>query len=756
VRRKSFLALIPAILAAALLASPPPVAAAGGITEAAHTTYVVDTTSSRIDVRIDISITNDMPSTTVPCGWNSTCTQDYYWDTTNIAVEAQAGTLKATSNAGSVKQTLNQADKWYRYIKLTYPPVFYRQTRSITVTYSIGGAPHAAGEYRALKAYTNLCAVGNGVDAGWVKVVIPHGFDVSFYAGSGEMTLESDTGGLQTYTSGDLTSPYKYWTCLDGANSDNLVESGPIVAGGQSFSILSWPEDPTWAAKLESEIESDFPALEQMTGLEQPGGTITVQEVGNTQLGEYAGAYDSTARTAFVTEETDAATVAHELSHIFFNRNLFDATWASEGFAVYSEKVAGPGEFEACTAPGAYPGAGSPDLADWVYLDISSTAQDEAVVDYQYSAACYIVTQLTEKIGPANLRSVLAAAADGEMAYQGATPGERTSASDTPLTSQALLDLIDELGMIPAGVKDLDQAQTLMGQYGIFTADQLADRSKARAVYHSLAAQAGDWKLPLAVREPMASWDFTLAQSEMKILGQVVAARDKVEKSLPGFTLEGGGFQSQFQNATNPGDLGRLQALAEQEADAATVVAQARRQQSGGQNPLQIVGLVGTDLSGQLDQAMAELRAARPEEARTTAQGVIDRVNDATLQGLVRLVVLLALIAAGALLALFVRRRLARPAATPVAAAAIAPATGIMPSEDVAPAADISAAGLTGPLASGFAARYTVSDEPVASPEPRPATHSDAGPEPGAPTPPAAPTAPGAEASSGAPPEPPA
>ena len=428
-RRKLSMMLVPAVVFAAMLASPAPVAAAGS-TEIGTTTYTVNVAGSRIDVRLQLRITNNTPPKVVSCGWGCWDTTDYFYNQTQIAVEADAGAVKVSSDAGGVSQSVVKTDKWYRYITLTYPKVMYSFTRVLTVTYSIDGAPRAKGDYRAVKSYVNLCAVGGGFDSGVVQVVIPSAFDVSFYAGQ-ELTQAGASGGTRIYSSGTVAQPYRFWTCLDGTNTNALVRS-TVTVSDQQFEIQSWPEDPAWKTMIEGLLSKDITGLRAMNGLDLPGGLIRVREVGNSELGEYAGMYNSETKIAYVTEETDVSVVAHELSHIWYNRNLFQDKWASEGLAGYSEQLAGPGQFKPCDVPGDYPGSGAPDLGKWVVLDKQSTTQDEQVLDYEYSAACYIITKLAADMGSENLKAVLEAGAKGEMAYLGADPNEKLLVSEAP------------------------------------------------------------------------------------------------------------------------------------------------------------------------------------------------------------------------------------------------------------------------------------------------------------------------------------
>ncbi|HEU6439578.1 MAG TPA: hypothetical protein VFC12_03980, partial [Terriglobales bacterium] len=191
------------------LATPQVALAANGMTETGTTTYEVIPDKSLVKVTIQVSIYNGKPSQAQSGGVTS-----YYWNFTDIGVEKQAGAVAVTSNAGAVYQAEKSSDRYYRYLKLTYPNVYYGQTRVVTATYTIPAAPHAAGGFRAGKAYASLCALGNGQDVGTVSIVIPDGYTFYNDAG-GEMSPSTTSAGKRTYTSGSLTTPYTFWTCID-------------------------------------------------------------------------------------------------------------------------------------------------------------------------------------------------------------------------------------------------------------------------------------------------------------------------------------------------------------------------------------------------------------------------------------------------------------------------------------------------------------------------------------------------------------
>src|SRR5450759_4704016 len=629
VRFRPQLLLAPMLLAGYMaVATPQSALAADGMTETGTTTYEVVLDKAQIKVTIQISIYNGKPSQAEPGGVTY-----YYWNLTKIGVEKQAGTVAVTSNAGAVYQAEKSSDRYYRYLELTYPNVYYGQTRVVTAAYTIPAAPHAAGGFRAGKAYASLCALGNGLDVGTVFVVIPDGYAFHNDAG-GEMSPGATSGGKRTYTSGSLTMPYTFWTCVDAEQEASLMHT-PVTAGSGVFDIQAWPEDPAWSAGVGADITTDVPALEALTGLKMPGGPVAILEAGDQQLGEYGGIYNSATSTAQIPETILKDTVAHELSHIWFNHNLFADKWMSEGLAGFSEQAAGAGNFTPCAEPGTYPGTGSPNLKIWQLLNNNSTTQDDQVSAYQYGASCYIFTTLAADMGPANLKLVLKAAYADQMAYGSTTADEKLPGAGLPLSSKQLLDLVDERGMVPAG-EDLDTAQALLAKYGIFDATTLSDRSTARSTYHELASAAKSWKLPPAVREPMANWEFDSAQAAMATAKQIIDSRDSIGKLIPDLSLDGTVLQSQFESAETQTDLDNLLSLIKKEADAAARVDQATRLSNSSPSILESIGLLGTDVQTPLAQAKADLANVKPESATTSAQRVIDSIDKSSDLGLLR------------------------------------------------------------------------------------------------------------------------
>ncbi len=620
----------PALIAGSMLViSPAPALADNGMTETGTTTYEVVPSKNLIAVTVKISVHNTKPDTATAGGYYY-----YFWNQTGIVVEKQASKVSATSNAGSVSQKTTSTDQYYRYITLNYPNVYYGQTRVVTATYTIPAGPEADGGFRAGSAYASLCASGNGLDTGSLSVVVPAGFDLHVDDGD-DLKSAGTSGGKQVFSSGTQASPYKLWTCIDAEDQANLTHS-TLTADGQAFSIEGWPEDTAWSTEVQDEVSADVPALENLTGLKMPGGTIVIMEAGDMQLGQYGGEYDWLTTTAGIPQTAEKDVVAHELSHIWFNPKMLFGKWMDEGLAGYSEKVAGTGNYTPCKEPGAYPGAGSPNLTEWMVLTNSSTTQDQNVLDWQYAASCYIFTSLADATGPNNFKAVLEAVAADDMAYVGADPNEHLAGVSGAVTAEQLLDIIDQRGMVPAGVTDLDQAQNLMARFGIFDAATLGDRAKARADYQTLAKAAGKWTLPLAIRGPMTTWDFTQAETAMTTATQIVGVRDSIQSLVPGFSLNGTAIEQKFESAATQADLNDLLAQIKKEAAAAGKLDQATKLKNGSLSVLQTLGLMGTNLNTELTAARSDLQNMKPDDATTEAQSVIDSINGSSSQGVLR------------------------------------------------------------------------------------------------------------------------
>jgi hypothetical protein len=652
-RRRLFLGLLPAVVAAgAVLTGPPAVLAADGATRTARTTYVVNTAKSQIDVTATYTIKNTTPShvKTVDCYQYWTCTQttSYYFDKTYFIVDFASGPIAVTSNAGKVQQAVDSETSAGRVIKLTFPPVWYGQTRTVTATYSIPAGIDAPSGYRALKSYASICAMGNvytEVDSGTVNVVIPDGFSMLTTSGDG-LTNPSQANGQKTYS----TSEPHALGCLVGSNPSGLVKKSAVV-GGATVNLSSWPEDTSWTTRLNDYLAADLPKLQDVTGLPLPAGSVALTEGGQMEIG--VGDIGGDAPWESMAPDVTESRVMRAAGTALYGP-MFTDTWMSAGVAGYAAKVNGDVGTD-CVQP-----TDGLNLTDWQTLSLSSSSNDRMQSELQYRASCAVVAKWAETIGPARFKEALVAAYKGETPYLGAGPAESLTTAGNPITAKALLDVIDERGMVPAGVSDLDQAQDMLAHYGVFNQADLEARSQARSRYHSLVQTAAGWKMPLVVRSAMGSWDFAAAGTAMDTTTQIFSFRDQAEKAIGGLKLDGTALQKDFESATRQADLDAVLTLARSEFEAVSKVVEATQLKDGSRTVLQTVGLLGTDTTTPLRQARTGLDNVKPADASSAAQSVIDAINKSSDQGLLRLVVAVGILLAALLLlvvGLLVRRR---------------------------------------------------------------------------------------------------
>ena len=527
------------------LAAPTPAAAVDGSTDTAVTTYTMNPAAGRLDVEIDVTVTNSKPSVTtyVPCfkyvydpyyGWYlapSTCPQTtrFYINATYAFLEVGAKAIKVTADHGAASAKLFKSGAVFNEFKFSFQNVFNGQKRILKITYQVpGGAPRSDSDTRIGQASASFCVIANGYDSGSTRVVAPSSFDLTVDAHGG--TLDSTTAkGVTTFQTGPITSPGDFWACISGDNPAGYAKSFFTSPSGRPIELQAWPEDPTWSANVQGEIRGDLTKLEALIGRGLPGtGTVVIREVSSGELGAYAGTFDPKVGIARVSEDLETGTVAHELSHTWFNDALFSGRWLSEGSAGWAESTITGVK---CADPGPYPGPGAERLYIWTFAGPKATQAELDAVDYEYKASCYLVSAVVARIDKARLTAVFDALLDHKLAYRSGTVVLDGKAEAEDL--HQWLDAMDELGLVPSAVADLDFAQSLVIRFGAGpTVGSLVDRSAARAMYHKLVPAIGTWVVPEAILRSLAEWRFANATDEMKAETAAFAAATAADAAL--------------------------------------------------------------------------------------------------------------------------------------------------------------------------------------------------------------------------------
>ena len=616
-----------------LLAGPEH-ARAGNIPTSIASTFELVPESHLIRVTVVLNVTNRIPSTT-----QGNTTTNYYVNTAGFSVDPAGTNYRLSTTGGSAHISIgNHEEGFLPNATVTFPAIYYGQSRTITTTYDIpSGAPRSLGTQRAGMAYAIFCGFPGGVypgDPESLRILVPDRFTVDQYSGLDMATTSADGKTVLTWSGARSPGSESHSACIE-ATDENAFQTGDHTSpGGIHVTTKNWPEDTEWQQAVSAEVGPQLDALEEAIGRAPDAEDITVQEVLGEALSGYAGEFDEDTGIARVSEDAlDPLIAAHELAHAWFNVNWTAENWLWEGYAEYYGRLVS--ETVPCSLAdvSAYPG--DVQLSDWSYLPEIPTADDEALVDAQYNTACWVVTAVADKVGAEGMQEITAAATDDEIAYLGNLPAEKDLRG--PVSWRVWLDLADERGLVPAGEEDLDWLQGLLLEYGAASSGALlSDRSDARAAYHALLTATDDWSAPLAIREPMADWKFDDATAEIGVGTDIDDAHDASVDLVPEVS-ESTVVEDAYESAETDDHLAETLDVAEAEEDAAVAVAAAVSAAEADRNPLEAVGLIGADLATDSSAAVDELVAGDFETATTTADATAKSGADAALSGALRL-----------------------------------------------------------------------------------------------------------------------
>ncbi len=504
----------------------------------------------------------------------------------------------------------------YHQISVDVPAYRAAALRRVKVTYTLpDGGIRSEASTRVLADAIHLCVHGSGQTDGEVDVVAPDRYRLDRAFSSLQPFSPSTDGDQLVLRSGVLPSPDTWSTCL------YLIDPGQdrvavISTGGGAVTLRSWPGDTEWESRVTAALQTSIPSLVTLIGRPLPnilGLTVREAFVPPGYEGQYGAAANEIALSEFLTTDTPAdsgTTVAHELSHAWFNAKTELPVWLYEGSAEWAARSVVPDEPPCLTVP---PGAGKQTLRTWTYLDPGYTpAQQQAAWD-EYDTACNVVTLVARAAGPDGTRAALAALFDHRDPY-GASQSSRTGAA----TWQAWLDAFDELGVYPQHGPDA-LAGSLLLRYGV-TSDTatLQARLVARSAYHDLIGHTAPWTVPMAVRNPLSAWQFTQAQAAIATAKEAYDDVVQAGRLVPGSNTTSGPLRAEWQAAATPDDLDAVLAMARAQLDAARDVAAAIAPL---QSPLGFVAWLGSlgSKSPTLAEAEAAVGAGNPAAAEAAA-----------------------------------------------------------------------------------------------------------------------------------------
>ncbi len=635
----------------AFVAMVPTVAAASNpVHTTASSTYTAVPSKGVVDVSVTLKVKNNVAngSQSVACskpvwddwlGWTyvpGTCKQtiNYYVNQSYLWVENDATHVKVTSNGGSVKLTkATSTNIDFKSYKLTFPRIFKGQTRTITATYTIkSGAPRSAAVTQINGAYLNFGAITQPVDTASVKVVVPSTFGSATWGGA----VKTSTSGKQTvYSSGNVDDPTKFWVGIHGTNPTGFDMASVVSAGGRQIDIESWPGDTAWRDAVKSAASDSISALEGLVGRPiSENGPVTIREVAGGELGDaYVGQYETAGQLASVSEQFEQpGVVSHELAHAWFNGAMFDSTWMSEGHAEWAAQAVG------LTATPCVASADKVDLGKWQFAAPRSTAAERGTVAAQYATACAIVADAANRIGTEGMKNVFTVLSTDAGAY----PGTLDAKAGAPNSWRQWLDAVDEQGMAPAGPFDDSSITDNLVKYGIATSADLTARSAARVELADLRQAAGtNWTIPSAVYAPMGTWDFPTATEAMSETTTTIADVEEVAHALPSVTVDANPIRARVAAASTLSDLTSVRDLAATQRTTADELA-TTIDRTHKLNPIEAVGLIGTDVGATSSQAVSSVANLDLDAAKAKTGEIDGALHGAATVGLIRLLVVAA------------------------------------------------------------------------------------------------------------------
>jgi hypothetical protein len=620
-RRRLLLGFLAAILPLLVAATPALADDSDYSTRtSAASTYEAVPGKGLVKVGVTYKVRNDIPDEveSYACsesyfdpyfGWTtypSICTRTIrtYITSAYLVLESDAAKLKVTVGGRKAKIRKVDSTGGFATYKVTIPKTYLGQTRTIKASYVIkSGPPRSGSTVRMNGAYMNFWGIAQLADRSSVKVVVPDTFATSAVGGT---VRESTKGGKRTYSSGSITDGSAFFVGITGTDLDGFAEAALTTASGRDVLIQGWPGDDEWMTAVRSEADAALSRLEDIVGEPAPGnGPITLREVAGGTLGDaYIATYDPEQRLASVSEEyREEGTVAHELSHAWFNGSLFASTWMSEGYAGWAERAVGANATP-CEAPAGVSGrfpTRTLALADWQVADPRTTPEQFQAISDQYDASCALVSQVADALGIDGMRAVLAVMATPAGAY----PGTRDP-DPGPADWRQWLDAVEEQGMVDEWGRSI--LSVTLVRYGVATKAELAGREESRSALLGLSQRGGDfWTIPQAVYRSMGAWDFPTADRTMAEMTATMETIYGVSHALDGVSPVDNPLRGRLAAAMTLGDLVEVRQQAEAQLEAATAVAEADARASADQGPLGELGLIGTDWASLFEPAVDDV-----------------------------------------------------------------------------------------------------------------------------------------------------
>jgi hypothetical protein len=596
-------------------------------------TYVADIDSGAVHFTSEVTLTNLTP--------NEQSGEEiifFYYDTVELFVPDGVENFSVTSGGRQLDYAIDESDAPEDEGLLVATIRFgrrllFEQHITLLIDYEVfGDPPRSESSFRVNQAYFSFPIIGWG-DPGRVsvKLVVPETFEVILEGSDiGDGTTDD---GLTTYTASDIEDVESFFIFARGWD-DSALSKTELEVSGVPIVVRGWPGDDVWTDEVIESVRLGLPKLRDLVGLdwtsEEP---LLMTESLEVNLAGYGGRFIDEGNLIEIGEWVDPQLVLHELSHVWFNGELFRERWINEGLAEeFSTRAADATGLavEEDLRPSVEPRPHRliDGLNDWVTPDQVQELIDEddlnAYETHGYEASFWVVQEITEEIGVDALTDVLEAAAEDEIAYQGEPRPEPVEGTDD---WRRFLDLLQEIG-------GSTTAEDLFVR--LVTTEDLSERSAARLEYHRLVQLAPGWRMPLVVRAEMSEWDFDEAMIELASIEELLGKRFEIEAGLevlgvaPSDTLE-----DQFETATD--SLGEAQALADALLAATNVALGVKAGLDADRGLVAAIGLIGEDVEAEYTDVEEALTGEDFDAVTVESAEVIELLEEATGKGATRL-----------------------------------------------------------------------------------------------------------------------
>jgi hypothetical protein len=599
-----------------------------GLRAQAHTAFVVEQ-SCPIHVATSVTLTNQVANVD-----RGNVVEQYYFYQYAIPVLSEATNARAEKEDGTpltvnVRASEDAEQNWVKFAEVTLAPrLLFNQTQKIVLRYDLPcQPPRSAGLSRSNDALVMFPAFSPGdPELTSIEVQLPANFNVEV---TGDGMEQAQRDGRTVLTADAIDDPDSFTAIVVATDDDKLV-SKHIQVDGRDVEVRAWPDDRDWANFVGDQLGGIMPTLEQLIGQPWPTARgLRIIETASPYAHGYAGWYSQADHAISLGDELDPLVIAHELSHVWFNANMFDARWINEGLAdEYAQTTLQQLHRETRNPP-------TPDRSSdaAVALNQWSTPslleqQDDATETYGYDTSWYVMDQIATEIGVDKMRDVVGAVADDRIPYVG-DPDAETVHGVTDW--HRLLDQFENVG-------GSHKATELFDQFVVqdqAERDALTARTQARQAYAALAERGGEWSPPLELRLAMTNWDFAgAAGAALLQANAVLDVRDDIDGVIDGLGVKHLALEDDYESARA---LDEVTAEADATLDAAKAYRSADRRMDGGVGILGKVGLIGSGADGELDNAADHLSDGDTEASLDASGAVQNDLDSATRNGILRL-----------------------------------------------------------------------------------------------------------------------